>query len=146
MTNLTEQWKKDKLKDGFYYVAIDEPFMPKKVEIIEFYKTGFETDMDSNYMHEVLAEVPSYEQWQEYKNANDSMFDTIKMLNKDNFKLEKENTKLKKWCEEFNALDVAKEKTKLKELLKECADEFESYLDSGAEGMAKAIREVLKDE
>ena len=35
------------------------------------------------------------EQLQEYKEANDSMFDTIKMLNKDNYKLEAENTKLK---------------------------------------------------
>jgi hypothetical protein len=34
-------------------------------------------------------------------------------------KLEKENTQLRKWCEEFNALDVAKENQQLKELLKE---------------------------
>ena len=34
----------------------------------------------------------------------------------------KENTKLKKWCEEFNALDVAKENAQLKELLKECRE------------------------
>ena len=34
--------------------------------------------------------------------------------------LEKQNTQLRKWCEEFNALDVAKENQQLKELLKEC--------------------------
>lgn len=36
--------------------------------------------------------------------------------------LEAENMQLRKWCEEFNALDVAKENQKLKELLKECRE------------------------
>ena len=43
---------------------------------------------------EVLAPVPSYEEWKQ----------------------------LRKWCEEFNALDVAKENQQLKELLKECQE------------------------
>jgi hypothetical protein len=34
--------------------------------------------------------------------------------------LEAENQQLRKWCEEFNALDVAKENKQLKDLLKEC--------------------------
>lgn len=40
---------------------------------------------------QILASVPSYEEWQQ----------------------------LRKWCEEFNALDVAKENQQLKTLLKE---------------------------
>lgn len=39
--------------------------------------------------------------------------------------LTEENKQLRKWCEEFNALDVAKENKKLKELLKECRKEID---------------------
>ena len=58
---------------------------------------------------EIVSEVPSHEQWQEYVKANDSMFSVIKMLNKDNYQLEKENNKLK-------------------ELLKECRGSVEGCL------------------
>ena len=44
----------------------------------------------------VVCAVPSYEEWRQ----------------------------LRKWCEEFNALDVAKENQQLKELLKECREKF----------------------
>ena len=44
---------------------------------------------------EIDSEAPSYEQWQEYVKANDSMFSVIKMLNKDNYHLEKENNSSK---------------------------------------------------
>ena len=149
MTNLTEQWNKDKLKDGFYYVAIDEPFMPKKVEIIEYYKTGFETDMDSNYMHEVLAEVPSYDEY-------------IKLLSDSVAKIEGEeiNAELK---EDYN--DLRKQKNEadnvileqmakvrqLKELLKECKEIIEwheadcGYKDAPTENVLAKIDQVLAD-
>lgn len=39
-------------------------------------------------------------------------------------KLLEENEQLIKFLEEFNALDVAKENQQLKELLKECREEF----------------------
>ena len=63
MTNLTEQYRKGELNNGFYYVEINEPFMPLRVEIVENYN-GLETDIDNNYIVEILAEVPSYEKWQ----------------------------------------------------------------------------------
>lgn len=59
--------------------------------------------------------------------------------------LEKENEQLKKFCEEFNALNVSKENQRLKELLKECKE----YIDGidwnvdNSEFFAK-IDEVLK--
>lgn len=138
MTNLTEQWKQKKLprrKD--YYVRYN-----CYDRIMCSYLTKYNDFCDEGVVEEVLAEVPSYEEYQKLLSDQLAKNEGVEI----NAELEAENTKLKKWCEEFNALDVAKENTKLKELLKECADEFESYLDSGAEGMAKAIREVLKDE
>lgn len=132
MTNLTEQWNKDKLKDGFYYVAIDEPFMPKKVEIIEFYKTGFETDMDSNYMHEVLSEVPSYEEYQKLLSDQLAKNEGVEI----NAELEERLKKTQELEQDFFAYqkmlnkadkDLNKyylENTKLKELLKRIRKEL----------------------
>lgn len=96
MTSLTEQWQKGELLEGFYYARCD-----------------WSDEVEIRYVHngvddwkEIVAKVPSYEEWQEYVKANDSMFSVVKMLNKDNYQLEKENTKLK-------------------ELLKECKRQFE---------------------
>ena len=103
MTNLTEQWKKGELPSGWYWVELKEgTFADGKKSIILNYLFEFTNDFERHpYLVEsVLGEVPSYEEWQEYKNANDSMFDTIKMLNKDNGKLEAENTKLKELLKE----------------------------------------------
>ena len=133
MTNLTEQWKKGELADDEYYCRTTH-----NSSVCKYYLSN----IDNENMIEILAKVPSYEEYQKLLSDQLAKNEGVEI----NAELEAENTKLKKWCEEFNALDVAKENTKLKELLKECADEFESYLDSGAEGMAKAIREVLKDE
>lgn len=58
--------------------------------------------------------------------------------------LEEENEQLKKWCEEFNALNVSKENQKLKELLKECRDELEGEFGIGAAKLVEEIDEVLK--
>lgn len=103
MTNLTEQWKKGELECGYYYVknefgnifpsdySEDYDYVGDTV-IKDFFTEVFE-------IKEVLEPVPSYEEWQA--------------------KLE-ENTKLKKWCEAFNALEVVIENEQLKKLLKEC--------------------------
>ena len=87
---LTEKWKKGELLEDFYYV-----------------RCAWSDEVETRYVHngvddwqEIIAEVPSFDEWQEYKDANDSMFDTIKMLNKDNYKLEEENTKLKSLLKE----------------------------------------------
>lgn len=97
MTNLTEQWKKGELPSGWYYITTS--FAD---EALKEYFDGdeFRTVFTCN-VKEVLAQVPSYEEWQA--------------------KLE-ENTKLKKWCEAFNALEVVIENAQLKSLLKECVE------------------------
>ena len=90
MTDLTEQWKKGELPAGWYWVE------GSRAEGIYAYTAEYLNNMYRPRNGErIIEQVPSYDEWQEYKNANDSMFDTIKMLNKDNYKLEEENTKLK---------------------------------------------------
>ena len=83
MTNLTEQWKKGELDEGFYYLKDNQ-----YIFIDYFNGVSFEETCDFE-IKEVLAPVPSYEEWQQ----------------------------MKAFCEEFNALEVAEENQKLKELL-----------------------------
>ena len=59
-------------------------------------------DSWSEYVEEVLAPVPSYEEWKQ----------------------------LHKFLEEFNALEVAKENQQLKELLSKCLDELAEFNNS----------------
>lgn len=112
MTDLTEQCKKGELPNDIYYVELlggntTTAYMYKlrSYKKIVYRVKSFKGYVTKNQMKAVLSKAPSYDEWQEYKNANDSMFDTIKMLNKDNGKLEKENTKLKellKECDHMN--------------------------------------------
>ena len=124
MNNLTEQWNKGKLPEGDYYIKRrNSSTLYDNIDSHGVWRNSIDEDII-----EVLAEVPSYEQWEktekrswlvpEFDNEIDELNDTIEGL-------EKENVQLKKWCEEFNALEVAKENIKLKELLKECRDEIE---------------------
>ena len=150
--NLTEQWEKGELPDGGYYIKTDVGIMQaiatttwkaQKMKIIKGY-------MPHGRISEVLAEVPSYEKWQasekrswlvpEFDNEIDELNDMIE-------ELEKENAQMKKWCEEFNALDVAKENAQLKELLKECREViYDHIVWIGTKGgkLCDKIDEVLK--
>lgn len=94
MSNLTEQWEKGELPLGMYYVKT--PFGVEIHSDYSLYRYKLTRDVDSI---EVLAPVPSYEEWKQ----------------------------LHKFLEEFNALDVAKENKKIKELLKECEEVLLSY-------------------
>ena len=134
MTDLTDKWKKGKLEEYKRYYCKTKWF--EDVFEARCYNKGAEDEWwalenekykYNNIYHtkniEVLAPVPSYEEWQA--------------------KLE-ENAQLKKWCEEFNALEVAKENAQLKELLKECqnmiAFKHEVYEE---DALIKEIYEVL---
>ena len=72
MTDLTEQWKKGELKEGWYYIELNEPF-DKIHKDISYYSLGsFDIEVDSNYIIEVLEPVPSYEEWQKMKEQRDA--------------------------------------------------------------------------
>ena len=85
---------------------------------------------------EIVAEVPNYEQWQEYVKANDRLFSAVKMLNKDNYQLEKENTKLKELLKECRgSVEVSLENARM----------CESYADTEYfKGLIVKIDEVLR--
>jgi hypothetical protein len=110
---LTEQWKKGELERGRYYIKYRGNYMSDN-----WHGDCWE-DSWSDYVEEVLAPVPSYEEWQRifhYASKYEYEYTSCAM---DYENLKQENQQLKKWCEEFNALDVAKENKLLKTLLKE---------------------------
>ena len=111
-TTLTEQWKKGKLDRDRYYIKYRGNY------VSDNWHGDCWEDSWSEYVEEVLAPVPSYEEWH---NAQEQLHkDGIWYTERSYKELKKENKQLRKWCEEFNALDVAKENQQLKELLKEC--------------------------
>lgn len=72
--------------------------------------------------------VPSYEEWKATEKYNKHLEEVIKIYERKDKQatetsiayneLEEENAQLKKWCEEFNVLEVAKENAQLKDVLK----------------------------
>ena len=86
MTDLTEQWKKGELEEGWYYIELNEPF-DKIHKDISYYSLGsFDIEVDSNYIIEVLAPVPSYKEWQakdkENQQLKERLLDMIDLLQK----------------------------------------------------------------
>ena len=64
MTNLTEQWKRGELEDGYYYVKIkgDEEYMLSR-EDEHWYEFGWDCWFFDSDIVEILAEIPSYEKY-----------------------------------------------------------------------------------
>ena len=92
MTDLTEKWKKGELNQGYYYTKYTPKVGKPFVEIeLRNYLLDLAKFRDADTV-EVLATVPTYEEWQ-------------KVLNID-----------------FNNEVLRLENAKLKELLKECRE------------------------
>ena len=114
ISDLTEQWKKGELERGWYYIKT----LLRGRYVVDFY---YGNDVDrwldryDEEIKEVLAPVPSYDEWVYLHKARNDAHEIVESLTK-------ENKQLRKWCEEFNALDVAKENQQLKKLLKECQE------------------------
>lgn len=123
--NLTEQWKNGELESGWYYANNDG----ERIIIYIFEKNGSvlgdDFDLKATDWIKPIAPVPSLEQWQQ----------------------------MKAFCEEFNALSVAEENQKLKELLIDFVKRMEHYkevkpdvgfimFDLGY--LANQVKEVLK--
>lgn len=92
---LTEQWKKGELERGRYYIKYRGNYMSDN-----WHGDCWE-DSWSDYVEEVLAPVPSYEEWQKLKLHDEKA--TIKLG------------------------EVCIENLKLKELLKECRGLLDNY-------------------
>ena len=100
---LTEQWKKGELQNDWYYIRTTNG-IEKWEYIKQSHGFGY---YETEWVLEVLAPVPSYEEWQklvqDYSEKHDSYL-----------RLSQTNHQLRKFLEEFNALDVAEENEALK--------------------------------
>lgn len=111
---LTEQWKKGELPEGHYYVKDGENMIAEYLNGY-FYNDGNPMTSLSGGVDEVLAPVPSYEEWQASYNCM----------------LENEVLRLKN--------------TQLKELLKECKEvmNMAGYVFANVDDVKKA-KELLQ--
>ena len=126
--DLTEKWKKGELEKGYYYVK-----GIKKYDGINVYWIGYPIhESERRWIEEVLAPVLSYEEWVYLHKARNDAHEIVESLTQ-------ENKQLRKWCEEFNALDVAKENQQLKELLKEVRDAWVIYKPYDRNQLCKRI-------
>ena len=94
---LTEQWKKGELESGFYYVYL------KYLEMFDI--AGSSTlsgilERGNENSIEVLAPVPSYEEWQEKQKS-------LKVLAETYCKEKEENQKLKELLNECKHMIIA---------------------------------------
>ena len=85
---LTEQWTKGELPEGFYYVD-DGAEVTIDYYLCDYWERHFDRDV-----HQVLAPVPSYEEYQKLKTENKA--------------LKKENDKLKQAIYEFGGMKCCK--------------------------------------
>ena len=116
MTDLTEQWKKGELLEGFYYVKCD-----------------WSDEVEIRYVHngvddwkEIIAEVPSYDEWKRilhYARKYEFEYTSCAM--------DYENLK--------------EENTKLKELLKECQSKL-NYCTRETYELQTKISQVLGED
>lgn len=117
MTDLTEKWKKGKIPEAWYYVKD----IHNKESLDRYFK---ETDnfeyLEDWEVDEVLAEVPSYEEWQELKS-----------------KLQLKETEY-----DFDTARLEEENAQLKELLRECL----AHLTIGKYGTSVTPLNILCDE
>lgn len=72
-TNLTEKWKKGELKEGFYYIIKENGN-----EEFDYWFGGFWENSWNFDIKEVLAPVPSYEEWQAKDEENQQLKELIK--------------------------------------------------------------------
>ena len=109
MTDLTEQWDKGKLPEGDYYIKRRNGLLLyDNIDSRGVWRNSIDEDII-----EVLAPVPSYEEWQEKLQALDAAHKAIKM---------EDETINRLVC---SGKQCNYEKGQLKELLKECREPLE---------------------
>ena len=113
--DLTEQWKKGELPEGHYYIKTRSEINID--EYIQWYKDhGIPSEKSFAYFNvqQVLAEVPSYEEWQDLKSK----------------------LQLKETAYDFDTARLEEENAQLKEQINKC------YLDVINRGTANAVKAV----
>ena len=102
---LTEQWKKGELPAGWYYIKIAD------IVFIDFFEGKVWKNKKDEYIDEVLAPVPSYDEWKASENYIDYLKQCISVY-------ESKDKQATETSIAYN--ELLEENTKLKELLKEC--------------------------
>ena len=99
MTNLTEQWKKGKLPEGDYYIKRRNGYLPyDNIDSRGVWRNSIDEDIV-----EVLAPVPSYEEWKRFIDANDGLFEAVKLLTIERDMTQEENQKLKELLKDLQS-------------------------------------------
>jgi predicted KAP-like P-loop ATPase len=136
-TTLTEQWQQGKLEDGFYFVKENDEIF------ISICSNHYLLNVLKDC--EVLAPVPTYEEWEELQESNDglsklmfkSLMNKFVKTDEERERLEEENTELVTKCH------------RLEKLLKRCRDSVEfdkrEALGGGADYQAKILSALLKE-
>ena len=136
MTDLTEQWKKGELPNGWYWVK------GIRAEGIYAYTAEYLNNMYRPRNGErIIAPVPTFEEWQASEKYNKHLEEKIKIY-------ERKDKQATETSIAYN--ELLEENTKLKELLRECRPalvRFVSYDDSEENArifLMNKIDEVLK--
>lgn len=135
MTDLTQDWKDGKLPAGWYYIKIAD------IVFIDFFEGKVWKNKKDEYIDEVLAPVPSYDEWQASENYIDYLKQCISVY-------ESKDKQATEISIAYN--ELLEENTKLKELLEECRPalvRFVSYDDSEENSrilLMNKINELLK--
>lgn len=140
---LTEKCKKGEIPNGYYWIRLSWGSMIRMA-----YYTGFDGlfELDDYYyssdeISEVLAPVPSYDEWQASENCIDYLKQCISVY-------ESKDKQATETSIAYN--ELLEENTKLKELLEECRPalvRFVSYDDSEENArilLMNKINELLK--
>lgn len=83
---LTEQWKKGELDEGFYYVKDGENTIAEYIDGY-FYNNGQPMTSFSGGVDEVLAPVPSYDEWVYLHKARNDAHEIVESLTQENQQL-----------------------------------------------------------
>lgn len=140
MTDLTEQWEKGELPDGWYYTEID---LYENRDYIEIIPNTYNDCFEYGIVKQVLAPIPSFEEWQASEKYNKHLEEVIKIYERKDKQatetsiayneLLEENAQLKERNDSLNNRDInlcriangiRDENFALKELLKECRKSF----------------------
>lgn len=119
MSDLTKDWKDGKLPAGWYYIKIAD------IVFIDFFEGKVWKNKKDEYIDEVLAPVPSYEQWQKHRK-------TLLKTQEKNCDLEIINTQLKELLKEC------------KEVIKNVDTYYGNYDSINGYLVINKIDEVLK--
>lgn len=115
MTDLTEQWKKGELPEGWYWVK--RVTWSECINMLYNWSDTFldgDVPVDNDEITEVLAKVPSYEEWKDLKSK----------------------LQLKDTAYDFDTARLEEENAQLKEQINKC------YLDAINRGTANAVKAV----